>query len=362
MKAPILHDYHVTFGARMTDFAGWSVPLTYGSMLAEAKAVRSHAGLFDVSHMGRVVVEGPNASKLLQRLTTNDVSRLQPGKGQYTLMCNANGGVVDDLIVFHVLDDSYLLVVNAANREKDLAWLRANLSERVTATDLTDDTCLFALQGPKAREALEAASENAPALSRFGCGEIEIAGVRCFFSRTGYTGEDGYEFECVNAVATRIWEALRFAGQPNSPTPCGLGARDVLRIEAGYVLYGQEIGDEINPMEAGLSRFVSLDKGDFVGREAILAIRERGTERVLTGVRMDDRSVPREGAAMQSGGATIGHITSGTFSPTIERGIGLGYIDAGKGITGAEVKVLLREKPCAGRLVTPPFYTSRGSG
>jgi aminomethyltransferase len=362
MKAPTLHDEHVKAGARMTEFAGWSVPLDYGSIISEAKAVRSGAGLFDISHMGRIVVEGPESFDLLSRMTTNDIQRLQVGQGQYTLTCNDRGGIKDDLIVFRVQHDSFLLVVNAANTKKDMDWLNMDATLGASVIDMTMETSLFALQGPNASSLLASAATSMPDLYRFSCGEVEIAGVRCFVSRTGYTGEDGYEFMCVNAVAPRTWEALSSTGQPSDPVLCGLGARDVLRIEAGYVLYDHEISEDIDPIEAGLTRFVSFDKGDFVGREAVESIRNKGPERHLTGVLMDERTVPREGAEIQFRGATIGVITSGTFSPTVGKGIGLGYIDVGKGDIGLEVKVVLREKPYAGRLVTPPFYKSRGSG
>lgn len=362
MKAPTLHDEHVRARARMTEFAGWSVPLDYGSIISEARAVRSHAGLFDISHMGRIVVEGPKSFDLLSRMTTNDIHRLEVGQGQYTLMCNDRGRIKDDLIVFRVQHDSFLLVVNAANTKKDMDWLNMDATVGASVIDMTAETSLFALQGPNALTLLSSTATNAPELRRFGCGEVEIAGVQCFFSRTGYTGEDGYEFMCVNAVAPRVWEALSSSGQATAPVLCGLGARDVLRIEAGYVLYDHEIGEEIDPIEAGLTRFVRFDKGDFVGREAVESIRNKGPKRQLTGVLMYDRTVPRQGAEIQCDDITIGVVTSGTFSPTVEKGIGLGYVDAGKGNIGAEVKVLLREKPYAGRLVTPPFYKSRGSG
>ncbi|MDO8586617.1 MAG: glycine cleavage system aminomethyltransferase GcvT [Armatimonadota bacterium] len=355
MKQGVLHDLHLSLGARMTEFAGWTLPLSYGSILDEVRAVRSRAGLFDVSHMGRIEVGGHGAGALLQRLTTNDIGRLEIGHGRYTMMCNSRGGIIDDMVVFRTDTDRYIMVVNAANTQKDLDRLTSYASDDVAVNDLTWQTSFFALQGPLARAVLAAAAETVPELFRFGSALARIAGNCCSVSRTGYTGEDGYEIGCSNSYSVQVWETLRTAGGPSGLAPCGLGARDVLRIEAGYVLYGRDIDEDANPIEAGLSRFVRMEKGEFVGREALQGVLEQGPDRLLVGVRMEDRSVPRPGAPILANGATIGQITSGTFSPTIGRGIGLGYIAAEKSLPGLEVELVLREKAYPGRVVATPF-------
>lgn len=357
MKTTPLYNLHLKSGARMMSFAGWNVPLQYKSILAEATAVRTSVGLFDVSHMGRFLVTGPRALDLLQSLTTNDVGRLEVGRGQYTLMLNETGGVIDDLTVFRTGLETYMLVVNAANAEKDLSWISSQADDRVRIADITESTVLFALQGPKAGEMLFiACKEGLPDLRRFAFVKVEIAGGACTLLRTGYTGEDGYEIQCDAGDAIAIWEALRSVGEPLGLALCGLGARDLLRIEAGYMLYDHEISEEHNPIEAGLTRFVRMDKGDFVGRSAIAEILENGPRRLLTGLMMSDRMVPRGGSLVTLKGHEVGQVTSGTFSPSIERGIGLCYVTAEKSISGLEVEVIVREKPYAGRIASPPFY------
>jgi aminomethyltransferase len=361
MNITTLHEVHLRLGAHMTSFAGWSAPLDYGSILQEAKAVRSTAGLFDISHMGRIEVRGADSFALLQRLVTADLGRLQPDRAQYTLMCNPRGGIIDDLIVFSMESDRYLLVVNAANTCKDVHWLASNASRSVVVEDLTSTSCLFALQGPSSRDILAGVLGQPPELARFGWKELSLCGANCIVSRTGYTGEDGYEFMCADKDAETVWETFRTADLPVSPTLCGLGARDVLRVEAGFVLYGNDIDEEKDPIEAGLTRFVRFDKEEFVGKQALSAIMNKGPRRMLVGIRMVGRPVPRQGMQISSGSSPIGFITSGTYSPAVSSGIGLGYVASEKSASGVEVEILQREKPYAGRVVTTPFYRVRES-
>ncbi|MDO8682856.1 MAG: glycine cleavage system aminomethyltransferase GcvT [Armatimonadota bacterium] len=356
MNATPLHDLHIKLGAKMIEFHGWQVPLTFGHILDEAKTVRQTAGLFDISHMGRIEISGAQALPMLQYLTTNDISRLNIGKGQYNLMLNDHGGIKDDLTVFQIEADKYLLVVNAINTDKDYQWLSDHKQNGISMYNITQNTSLFALQGPIAKVILAEVLSGIPEMRRFACGETTIAGAKCFISRTGYTGEDGYEIYCAASESIPVWEALMELGKPFEMALCGLGARDVLRTEAGYVLYGNEITENVNPIEAGLTRFVKLDKGDFIGRKAITAIIETGPDKSLIGVKLIDTAVPRSGAPITSGGIPIGEITSGTFSPAAGSGIGLGYVTTEKSRPGLEVEVILREKPHAGRLIAPPFY------
>jgi aminomethyltransferase len=357
MRTTALYDDHMARGARMTEFANWRVPLSFGSILDEARAVRRGAGIFDVSHMGRIEVSGLTAVDLLQRLTTNDVASLAAGRGHYNLMCNADGGIIDDLTIFRTADYTYLLVVNAINTEMDVDWITSRAPESSSITEITDATSLFALQGPTAREIIVTVSgATAPDLSRFGCAPVDIAGASCFISRTGYTGEDGYEIACDADDSIRVWQALLAAGGPIGVIPCGLGARDVLRIEAGYVLYGNEINEEISPVQAGLARFVRMDKGDYIGREPLARILETGPAQSLTGIRMFDKTVPRAGSPIYAEETEIGLVTSGTYSPSLELGVGLGYVQTERNSRGLEVTVGMRGKSHYGILARTPFY------
>lgn len=342
----------------MGEFAGWELPIDYGSVVREVKAVRTAAGLFDVSHMGRLDVSGPDTLAQLQALLTNDLSHLTDGGGLYTLMCNPDGGIVEDLIVFRQSEDCFMLVVNASNAAKDEAWISEHLRKDVKVLNLTQESVLFALQGPASAELLTRAGlGDAAKLRRFHFTHSEIIGYGVFISRTGYTGEDGFEIACRSEHAEDLWKWLLVAGEEHGIMPCGLASRDVLRIEAGYPLYGHEIDENTTPVEASLMRFVKLDKGDFIGRDAITAVVERGANRKLCGIIMDKRVVPRSGEAVltQVGEGTV---TSGTYSPTLNRGIALAYLPVAAE-WGENVQVVIHGTPHIGKLTPLPIYSPK---
>lgn len=310
---------HREASGRFVTFAGWRLPVHYGSILAEARAVRSEAGMFDVSHMGRVRVEGPRALDVLQRLGTNDLGKIRPGKAQYTLWCTPDGGTIDDLIVFWLDDEHFLVVVNAARRLDDLEHLHENAAgEDVTAVDDTHGTAMIAVQGPRAREIVVGlGAEEAADLKRFGVTKGHVAGVGAILSRTGYTGEDGVEIVCDAGAGPRVWEALRAEGV----VPCGLGARDALRMEMGYPLYGHELGPDISPLEAGLAFAVAVDKESFVGKDALAKQASDGPPRRLAGFVCDKPCVPQQGDEIGPG-----RVTSGGTSVVLDAPIGLALV------------------------------------
>ena len=349
-----LHSLHVAAGARIVDFAGWEMPQQYSSVKEEQEAVRTGAGLFDVSHMGRYEVRGDGAGAFLQGVVTNDVGRVEPHRAQYTLLCRPDGGIVDDLVVYRG-EDSWLVVVNAGNREKDLAWLRERTPAGVDVVDRSDELALLALQGPGAARLLPAEGIDISALGYFGTAEGFIAGAPSLISRTGYTGEDGFELFVATARAGTVWTALVEAGA----RPCGLAARDVCRLEAGLRLYGSDMDEETNPYEAGLGWTVKLAKGDFVGREALRRIKEVGAHRELVGLGCADRTIPRHGAAVSLGNRTIGEVTSGTYSFWLSRGIAMASVEARAVPVGGQVGVATRSGEAVAEVVPLPFY--RGS-
>ncbi|MCL5103809.1 MAG: glycine cleavage system aminomethyltransferase GcvT [Armatimonadetes bacterium] len=358
MRTTIIHEVHLRAGARMGEFAGWSLPMDYGGVLREVQAVRTAAGLFDVSHMGRLEIFGADAADTLQRLLTNDLSRLSDGGGQYTLMCNPDGGVTDDLIVFRMAADRFYLVVNASNLDKDKAWITRNLPGSAVLEDCTLDTAMFALQGPRAEAIMVAAGmPNTPNLSRFHFAWGDIADNKVLVLRTGYTGEDGFEIVCRSESAEAVWNALIAAGGNHGLTLCGLAARDVLRIEAALPLYGHEIDEHISPVEAGLMRWVKLEKGDFVGRKPIAELVDRGPSRKLIGVDMAGRFVPRAGDTV-SGEQGQGVVASGTFSPTLGVGIAMAYMPP-DAEAGTPVEVMIHDKPRHGVLRKLPFCSRK---
>ncbi|HEY3414140.1 MAG TPA: glycine cleavage system aminomethyltransferase GcvT [Armatimonadota bacterium] len=356
MRRTPLFNAHVTDGARMVDFAGWQMPVQYGSILDEVRAVRSGVGVFDVSHMGQVRVSGAGALGAIQRLLTNDASKLAPGRAQYSLMCDDGGGILDDLIVYRrdggAGAPDFLIVVNASNRETDFDWMSARGSgPDAVFDDVSDDYALIAVQGPMAEATLAPSLTGCdlaklPAFSHaaavFGSAPVHVA-------RTGYTGEDGFEIFSAPTAAETIWRTLRDSGV----VPCGLGARDVLRIEASYSLYGHEINRETNPYEAGLGWVVKPSKGDFIGREPIVAAKAAGLTRRLTGILPDDvRAIPRQGTVVTTA-AGAGIVTSGTMSTTLDRAIGIAYLP--KDAEG-DVTLAMRGRELPARIVDLPFY------
>ncbi|AIE83623.1 glycine cleavage system aminomethyltransferase GcvT [Fimbriimonas ginsengisoli] len=330
-----LYDKHVEAGGRMVPFAGYSMPVQYASIIAESKAVREGAGMFDVSHMARLTLRGDKVLQFLERVTSNDVAKLQDGAGQYSLLPNEQGGTVDDIIVYRISDTEFRMVVNADNHAKDVAWLRAHNEEGVEITDQTDETAMIAVQGPTAVETLAGISDvpdllrTAPA---FGIVEGRIGGVQCFSARSGYTGEDGYELICAASDATRLWDALLAAGV----AACGLGARDTLRVEAGLPLYGHELRDDVSPIAAGLGWVISKTKS-FIGSDPVNAARANGTPRKLLGVRLETKRLITPGMKVLVDGREVGEVTSGVVSPLLDRGIAFALIDSS----------LKPEVPCA---------------
>ena len=350
-----LHGEHLRLGARMVPFAGWDMPVQYQSIIQEHRAVREAAGMFDVSHMGEFRVAGPAATEFLQRMTPNDVSTLQPGTAQYSCLLREDGGMVDDIFVYR-LEDSYLVVANAGNIAKVEAWFAAHPLAGATVTNESAQTALIAVQGPLALEAIQPLVEgNLAELPRRGIRSLKVIGVPALVARTGYTGEDGAEIFIAPDDAVTVWRALlERAARPIRP--CGLGARDTLRLEAGNLLYGHDMDDTVNPLEAGLNFILKLDKGGFLGRDALLRIKEAGIARRIVGFEMVERGVPRAEFPVQWEGRAVGQVTSGSYAPTLDRNIGLAYVEPGLAAVGQELDIIIREKPVRARVVKLPFY------
>jgi aminomethyltransferase len=362
MKDTAFLPMHEEHGAKLVEFAGFRMPVSYAGIIEEHRAVRSRVGVFDVSHMGEFRVTGPDAAALVQKVTTNDVGRIAKGKVQYSAMCLPAGGIVDDLLVYH-LGDSFLLVVNASNLEKDLAWLRsAAAGLRAEIRNESNATSLLAVQGPRSHEVLKAAAgRDLSAMTYYSWTELPVGGIPTLVSRTGYTGEAGYEiyFDSSAASARTMWDSLMAAGKEHGIVPVGLGARDTLRLEMGYCLYGNDIGESTNPLEAGLGWITKFDKGEFIGRGPLLAIRESGTKRRLTGFTLDEpKAFPRQHYPLGAGGKEVGEVTSGTLSPTLERGIGMGYLPIPLTAPGTRISVIIRGKPAPATTVRFPFVKS----
>jgi aminomethyltransferase len=347
---------HVRHGATMVNFFGFAMPLKYKGIVAEHRRVRDTAGLFDLSHMGEIVVWGSGAPAFVQRLTINDAGQLKKGHVQYSAMCYPDGGIVDDLLVYR-LEDSYLLVVNASNIDKDFCWLKEHAGASVELEDRSDDYALLAIQGPRAQEVLTGLTDtdlDQLPFSYFVHGRV--AGLDMIISRTGYTGEDGFELYGSPRTASQLWDAVLSAGGRYQLEPVGLGARDSLRLEMKYALYGQDIDETTTPLEAGLGWVTKLDKGDFIGREALLKQKEAGLTRRLIGFEMEQRAIPRPGYELAVDGQTVGRVTSGIFSPSLNRGIGTGYLPTGQSKAGTPLEVLIRGRAQPARVVKTPFY------
>lgn len=354
-----LYDLHVKAGGKMVPFGGWEMPVQYTGILEEHRAVRSAVGVFDVSHMGEFEVRGADALATLQRLTTNDVAALEVGQVQYSLLCDPDGGIIDDLTLYRLGADHYMLTVNAANIAKDWQWV-SEQGKPARWRDVSGETALLAVQGPRAEGLVQRlASADVARLPYYHWVRGNVAGVETLISRTGYTGEDGFELYVRAAEAERLWAAVLEAGQADGIRPVGLGARDTLRLEMKYALYGNDIDASTNPLEAGLGWVVKPGKGEFIGRAAIEAVRARGVSRRLIGFEMVERAVPRAGYRLLKGGGEVGRVTSGSFSPSLERGIGMGYVRTDLAGVGAEFDVEIRGAACPAHVVRTPFYPSR---
>lgn len=357
-KTP-LWDEHRALGGRMVPFAGYEMPVQYEGVVKEHQAVRERVGLFDVSHMGELLLEGPGALEVVDRVVTNDVKKLEVGQAQYTVACNDAGTILDDLIVYRRGADRFLVVCNASNRDKMAPHFAAHAEGRCRFEDASDRTALLALQGPRAEDVLRAAgaSDALAGLAPFRIGEGKVAGVECLVARTGYTGEDGFELFCASADAVTLWRALLEAGKPLGIAPAGLAARDTLRLEARLHLYGNDMDETIGPYEAGLAWTVKLDKGDFVGREALARAKEAGPAKRLVGFEMTGRGIARHGYPIVGpDGRDVGVVTSGSPAPTLGRNIGLGYVPAELSAIGTKLGVRIRDKVIDAVVVKTPFY------
>jgi aminomethyltransferase len=354
-----LYDRHLALGGRMVEFGGWELPQQYSSIRDEHFAVRKVAGLFDISHMGRFEVAGEGAEAYLQGLLTNNVESLKPGHAIYTLMCKPDGGVIDDLVVYREANDRFLVVVNASNREKDTAWMREHLPKSASLADRTLSLSLIAYQGPRASELLPDKTSNTVGIPYFGFIAGEVAGVRALISRTGYTGEDGFELFVDSSQVGLLWDTILATGKPAGVLPAGLGARDATRLEAALRLYGNDMDETVNPYEAGLGWTVKLDKGDFVGRDALVKVREAGPRRSLIGLKTEAGSIPRHGAAVIAHGRRIGTVTSGTHSFFLGHPIALAMVEVASFRVGDRVAIEVRGRAASAELARLPFY--RGS-
>lgn len=357
LKRTAFHDAHVRLGGKIVEFAGYEMPVQYTGIVEEHQRVRTHVGLFDVSHMGEVEVRGADALAFLQKITVNDAGKLTPGRVQYSAMCYEDGGIVDDLLVYH-MGDHYMLVINASNTEKDIAWMRRNLSGDVRLNDVSDATSLLAVQGPQSRATLQKITnvDLAP-LEYYHWMRGIVAGQPMLISRTGYTGELGYElyFPSDHDLGERLWGAIMDAGKEFGVGPTGLGARDTLRLEMGFCLYGNDIDQSTHPLEAGLGWITKLDKGAFNGREVLLNARKEGLKRKLVGFSLDEKAFPRHGYPIVAGGKEVGTVTSGTFSPTLDRGIGMGYVPAAFAGPGSAIQIMIRNRAVPATVVALPF-------
>jgi aminomethyltransferase len=358
LKRTPLYAEHLKLNARMVPFAGWDMPVQYQSILQEHRAVRESAGMFDVSHMGEFRVSGPRAADFLQQLTPNDVSTLAPGGSQYSCLLREDGGIIDDIFIYR-LDDGFLVVVNAANIEKADAWFAAHRLPGADVANVSAETALIAVQGPLAVRAAQPLVEGDLAtLPRRGVRPDVVAGVRALVARTGYTGEDGLEIFVPAGRAVGVWRALlERAALPIQPA--GLGARDTLRLEAGNLLYGHDMDETVNPIEAGLNFIVKLDKGPFLGRDALIRTREEGPRKRLVGFEMVERGVPRSEFPVERDQRVVGRVTSGSYAPTLDKNIGMAYVEPRLASLGEELDVVIREKPVRAKVVKLPFYRSK---
>jgi len=352
MRRTPLYDEHVRLGARMVEFAGWEMPVQYGGIVKEHLAVRSAAGLFDVSHMGEVVISGPRAEECCARLFANDARRLVPGRAQYTLLCNERGGVVDDVIVYR-LADRFLVCVNASNKDKDFLWMREHAPSGAVVEDRSDDYALIAIQGPAAAGVVGSLAPGTHDMRKFDVREIAVAGAAACVARTGYTGEDGFELFVKPSDAPALWRRLLDAGANAQLLPTGLGARDTLRLEAALPLYGHELDEDTSPYEVGLDWVVKLNRTDMVGFDALSAARAGSVGRRLLGLEMCE-GIARQGCAVLACGVQIGKVTSGSYCPFVEKAVALALVQ--HGAHEAEVDVNVRDKPRRAQVVGLPFY------
>ncbi len=361
LKTTPLYQVHKDLGARLVPFAGWHMPIQYAGVMEEHRCVREKVGIFDVSHMGEVEIQGPGALALLQKTLTNDLGKMQDNSILYSVMCYENGGIVDDLIVHRFSENHYFLCINAANTDKDFNWIRENASSfDVEVKNTSLDTAQIAVQGRHAEALLQPLSEDPLAEIRyFHFKQGKIHGRDCIIARTGYTGEDGFELYTRSEDADPLFRKILDLGQPYGIQPAGLGARDTLRMEMGYALYGNDITADTTPLEAGMGWVVKLRKDGFNGKAVLQKQKEEGVKRKLVGLRLTERGVPRPHYPILSDHQTVGELTSGTFSPTLNTGIGLGYVSVDHSRPGTGVQLKIRDQAVPGEVVKPPFVPPR---
>ena len=356
IKKTGFYDIHKSLGAKIVEFAGYYMPIQYQGIIDEHKRVRTTVGVFDVSHMGEFLISGKNAEAFLQKMTINNVSWLEINQVQYSAMCYENGGIVDDVLVYR-LPSHYMMVVNASNLAKDFKWLQSHLLDAVELKDASDETSLLAVQGRFAQPLLQKLTESdLSALKYYWSMPVSLAGIEMLISRTGYTGEDGFELYFPLKHSVPVWNNIMKAGKEFDIAPVGLGARDTLRLEMKYCLYGNDIDETTNPLEAGLGWITRLNKGDFNGRGILQGIKEKGVDRKLIGFTLADKAFPRYGYTIIKNDKSLGQVTSGTFSPILEKGIGMGYVPVAYSETGAEFFVEIRNRLVPAVVVKTPFY------
>jgi len=364
-----VYEYHRKHG-NIVEYAGFDLSVWFEGIIPECRSVRNNCGIFDVSHMGRVLAEGKGAESFLNQLTTNDVSKLAVGRGQYSLLCNSKGGIMDDLTIFRIGAMRYLVVYNAGNRDKNWNWLLKNKPRNdVTLSDVSDNVAMFAVQGPRAGVVLwNVSGVKLEEVEKYGTRDVKVAGVPCLLTRSGYTGEDGFEIYVWNTSvkepsnAVKVWEKLLSGGRELGICPVGLGARDVLRLEAGMCLYGNDIDENTSPVEAKLNWVVRLEKPDFVGKNAIMDLKEKGPSRVRVGFQMKEKGIPRQSQDIFVDGKAVGKVSSGTFSPTLSVGIGMGYVPPSLAAAGETFSVGIRDRRVRAEVVRLPFYQRRSEG
>ena len=361
MKKTKFYNVHKKLGAKIIEYAGFEMPVQYSSIIVEHKAVRNSVGLFDVSHMGEVFISGDRALDFVQQITTNDASKLFPGRIQYSAMCYPDGGIVDDLLVYRLGEKEFMVVINAANTGKDFKWLNENNKVGAKLENLSDEYSLLAVQGPNSKNVMKKLTDaDLDKLGYYHFVNAEIEGIEMILSRTGYTGELGYElyFKGDEEQAEKLWTKILDAGKEYNILPIGLAARDSLRLEKGYCLYGNDIDQTTNPLEAGLGWITKLDKENFIGKEALLKIKSEGLKRKLSGMISTDKVFPRHGYEIDSKGKKIGSVTSGTVSPVLEKPIALGYLETNYTSPGTKVEISIREKKVSCEVVKLPFVVN----
>jgi len=357
MKKTPFYEIHKKLGAKIVEFAGFYMPIQYEGIISEHKKVRESVGVFDVTHMGEIEIKGKNALSFIQKITTNDASKLIEGKVQYSSMCYPDGGIVDDLLVYHC-GSYYMLVVNASNKDKDFNWMLENKIDDVEIIDKSDEVSLLAVQGPNSLKVVQKIVDvDITDLKYYHFLRGKVAGIPAIISRTGYTGELGFElyFDSSLESAEKIWNALFDVGKEFNIAPIGLGARDTLRLEMGMCLYGNDIDNTTNPLEAGLGWITKLDKGDFIGKDVLLKVKSEGLKRKLVGFTINDKLVPRHGYDINVNGIKVGNVTSGTFSPILNYSIGMGYVNIEYADEGKNIDIIIRNKPVKATITKPPF-------